>query len=205
MDRNKFEKAMEDMLTAIYGERWREDDNFIETPKRMTNAYYNFLVCEDPKILNSTVNEIFSKTFPANNGITPASQHLNMIFANNISAVSVCPHHFLPVRYTINTAYIPSKAGRVIGASKLERLARTLASRAILQEDFTEEFVDTVENALQPEGVAIVVSGKHSCMTDRGIKTKGTFDTSAMRGAFYENDRTREEFFNLLKISLLRN
>lgn len=115
----------------------------------------------------------------------------------------MCPHHLLPVTYNISVGYIPNeKSGFVIGASKLPRLVEALAAQAIIQEELTTTIADQIQAHLKPTGVALVVSGQHLCMQARGIRQRGSsFETSDMRGAFRENESTRNEFFELLKNS----
>lgn len=191
------ENAIEQLLTAIYGKEWQDDKNFTGTPERVARAYSELLRYERTDKRADALQHTLKTTFP--------STHTSMIFAPGITVSSMCPHHLLPVRYSITIGYIPAKDGFVLGASKLERVARILGARAILQEDLTNEIADVIETRIKPSGVAVVVSGIHDCMTVRGIKGRGSFETSEMRGGFKDNKETREEFFDLLKISFMRN
>ncbi len=200
-DMKKVSKACSAVLTSIYGPDWDLDPNFKDTPDRMAKAYGELLQYEQDDRRNEAINSIFEKIFP--------SKTCNMVFAPNIHVFSMCPHHLLPVRYNITIGYIPqwfrAKDRKVLGASKLYRLAEVLAKRAILQEDLGAEIVQTLESYLSPQGVACVISGIHDCMTVRGIKNDGSFETSEMTGAFKDNDSTRSEFFSLLSNATRRS
>ena len=189
-------KATENLLTAIYGEKWRIDPNFKNTPERVTRSYAEILAYEDERLKNLALRKCFQSTFP--------SEHDSIIFAPNIVTHSMCPHHMLPVTYNMTIAYIPKKGGRVVGASKLERVARILSARAVLQEDLTKEISDIISASLSPLGVAVVTSGVHDCMRVRGIKTNGSFEVSSMTGSFKDNESTRAEFFSLMQLAEMR-
>lgn len=179
------------ILTGVLGPDYADDVNFIETPERVAKAYEELLrgyeTAKDTSVF-------FEKAFPAEG-------YNSMIFCSNIITHSMCPHHLLPVSYVMHIAYIPnSKKGKVIGASKIPRLAVELSARAVVQEQLTNEIASAIENNLKCEGVAVVISGQHQCMQSRGVKQVGsTFETSEMRGSFRNNVSTRTEFFELLK------
>lgn len=189
-------KATENLLTVIYGEKWKVNPNFINTPERVSRAFSEILEYEDEDLKNLAIRKCFQSTFP--------SIHDSIIFSPGIVTHSMCPHHLLPVTYNMTIAYIPKKGGHVIGASKLERVARILSARAVLQEDLTKEISDTITTALSPQGVAVVTSGSHQCMKVRGIKSKGSFEVSDMTGAFKENESTRAEFFALMQLAEMK-
>lgn len=178
------------ILSAIIGDDYREDPNFTETPERVAKSLAELLhgyeTAKDTSVF-------FEKAFPAEG-------YNSMIFCSNIQVYSMCPHHLLPVIYNMSVGYIPSKAGYVIGASKIPRLVEALAARAVVQEQLTNEIAEALEKHLNPIGVAVVCSGKHLCISSRGVRqTQVTFETSEMRGSFRTNDATRMEFFELLK------
>jgi len=197
MNNKEIVRATEDLLTAIYGLNWHVDPNFIGTPERVARSYGEILQYENSEIRNQEIKKCFKSTFPSKNTS-------KMIFAPNIIAHSMCPHHMLPVSYNLTVAYIPSDTGSVVGASKLERVSRILAARAILQEDLTDEISDTINKELKPLGVAVVVSGIHDCLRVRGVKSIGSFEVSSMTGSFKENESTRSEFFSLMHLAELR-
>lgn len=169
------------------------DPNFFGTPGRVARMYGE--IFKGVKDTNRQVRDILSVSFP--------SSYTQIILATDIQVYSMCPHHFLPVEYKIHVAYIPSEQGRVIGASKLSRLAVVLASRPVLQEQFTEDItnclMDHVDGCL---GAACIVQGRHFCMIMRGIKQPySKLVTSSMKGAFMEEASTRQELFDLIKLN----
>jgi len=164
-----------------------EDANFKETPARFAKSYAEIF-----RGLNADSDEelqgIFSKHFPAN--------YNEMIVTKNVTAWSMCPHHFLPVRYEISFAYIPSN--RVIGLSKVPRVIQLLAARPALQEQLTTDIVQIFEKYLQPKGCIVKVSGEHMCMQMRGVRaTDSCVVTNAFTGCF-ENETSKAEFFRSL-------
>lgn len=186
--------AVEGLLESIYGEEWYDNPNLADTPRRVVSMYEELLAYEDKAEVSARLYDIFAKQFP--------SKHDSLIFATDIRTFSMCPHHFLPVKYNITISYIPKKNnGFVVGASKLERAARVLSARAVLQEDLTNDIANAIEQFLEPQGVAVLMSGYHDCMTCRGVKSTGSFETSEMRGSFKDNPDTRMEFFQLLNYS----
>jgi GTP cyclohydrolase I len=109
----------------------------------------------------------------------------------------MCPHHLLPVIYRVSVAYLPSE--RVIGISKLSRLARLLAKRPVLQEDLTHDLAEILHARLQSRGSAAYVEGLHLCMAARGIEAhEARVVTSAVRGVFRDQPATRQEFLDLV-------
>ena len=196
MDAALAENAIKNLLKSIYGVLWMEDKNLKDTPKRVVRSYQEILKYENYKDRQSAISKCFKSIFP--------SEHSSLIFAPNIITHSMCPHHLLPVSYNMTIAYIPQKNGFVLGASKLERVARILSARAVLQEDLTNDISRTLNAWIKPIGVAVVTSGVHDCMRVRGIKTQGSFEVSVMSGSFKENKETRSEFFSLMGLAELR-
>jgi len=165
------------------------DPNFKETPRRISQSLYEFLkgIYEEHKI-----EGLFSKTFPA--------ECDELILVKNNQAISLCPHHLLPVRYKIHIGYIPNKGGRVIGLSKIPRIVQLLAARPILQEQLAPDIANAFEKHLNPLGVMVIIIGEHDCMQCRGIKEPDSIAiTSIIRGIFRENEgQIKEEFLALL-------
>ena len=189
-------KSVRMLLTSIFGSSWDEDPNLKDTPERVFRSYKEILKYQNINDREEAVKKCFNSIFP--------STHDSIIFAPNITTHSMCPHHLLPVTYNMTIAYIPSKNGNVIGASKLERIARIFSARAVLQEDLTNDISRIINEYLDPTGVAVVTSGVHDCMRVRGVKTQGSFEVSMMLGAFKDNKETRAEFFNLMHLAELR-
>ena len=122
--------------------------------------------------------------------------HRNMVLVKDIEVYSLCEHHLLPFFGKAHVAYIPD--GRIIGLSKLARLVEVYARRFQVQERLTEQIAQAVMDTTAPQGVAVVVEAYHLCMMMRGVQKQNSKTvTSAMRGLFLEDHRTRDEFLRL--------
>ncbi|HEX7175460.1 MAG TPA: GTP cyclohydrolase I FolE [Pyrinomonadaceae bacterium] len=129
----------------------------------------------------------------------PGDKHDEMVIVKDIHFASVCEHHLAPFVGRSHIAYIP-KGGRIVGLSKLARLIDTFARRLQVQERLTSEIADTIFNVLKPVGVMVVMEAEHTCMTVRGVKKPGAMTvTSAIRGGFRKDPRTRAEAMALIK------
>jgi GTP cyclohydrolase IA len=132
------------------------------------------------------------------NGALFNEKHSEMIVVKDIDFYSLCEHHILPFFGRAHVAYIPR--GRIVGLSKIARLVEVYARRLQVQERMTTEIAETIERHLEPLGVAVVTEAEHLCMRMRGIeKQNSTVVTSAMRGAFQTNSKTREEFMMFIR------
>ena len=184
MDKKKIEKAVRDILEAI-GENPRRKD-LLDTPRRVAEMY----------------EEIFSgirKDPEAELEVILDQKHHEIILLKGISLYSVCEHHLLPFIGKANIAYIP-KNGRVTGLSKLARVVDILARRPQVQERLTTQIAEIIMNKLKPLGVMVVLEAEHLCMSMRGVKKAGALTvTSAVRGIFKENHKTRSEALALIK------
>jgi GTP cyclohydrolase IA len=128
----------------------------------------------------------------------PGDKHDEMVIVKDISFASLCEHHLAPFVGKCHIAYIP-KEGRIVGLSKLARLVETFARRLQVQERLTSEIADTLFDGLKPVGVMVVMEAEHTCMTIRGVKKPGAITiTSAIRGGFRKDPRTRAEAMALL-------
>lgn len=160
----------------------QENENFKDTPNRVAKAYLE--LCSGLEEPTFTL-----KSFP--------TDYKGMVIVKPIKTVGMCPHHLLPVEFEIYVGYIPNK--KAVGLSKIPRVVEWLAHAPVLQEDLTKNIVDYLDNALKPQGVIVVVKGKHSCMRLRGIRqTHGEMITSHFNGNFKQID-TRNEFMGLIK------
>jgi GTP cyclohydrolase I len=123
--------------------------------------------------------------------------HENMILVRDIEMYSMCEHHMLPFFGKAHVAYLPN--GRIIGLSKLPRIVEIFSRRLQVQERLTDQVADAVMEVLEPAGVGVVIEAAHLCMMMRGVeKQNSTTVTSALRGVFKEDARTREEFLRLV-------
>jgi GTP cyclohydrolase I len=133
-----------------------------------------------------------------NNAIFDADGAEEMVTVKGVEFYSMCEHHLLPFFGHVTVAYLPK--GKIIGLSKIARVIEVFARRLQVQERFTNQIADAIETSLDPHGVAVIVEGKHLCMMMRGVqKQESSMITSAMRGTFQENARTRSEFLELVR------
>lgn len=184
MDKKKIERAVKDILEAIGEDTSREDIK--ATPVRVAEMY--------EEILSG------SKKNPADElEILLAENHDEIVLLKSIPLYSICEHHLLPFIGKAHVAYIP-KGGRVTGLSKLARVVDTLAKRLQVQERLTTAIADVIMKKLKPRGVLVVIEAEHLCMSMRGVKKPGVMTiTSAVRGIFKENQKTRQEALALIK------
>ena len=169
-----------------------EDDNFRDTAARAAKGFHELV--HDQKQVDPAIEELLGKTFPA--------KYNEMVISKHNTCFGVCPHHLLPVIYTISLAYIPTE--KVLGLSKLSRLARMMARGPRLQEDLTHELADILHERLQSQGSAVYIEGLHMCMAARGVGAhEARLVTSGVRGVFLEHESTRQEFIKLVVAPML--
>ena len=179
-----YEKILQGLARLGYDTR---DPNFRDTAKRAAKALHELI--HDKKQVTPRIAELLAKTFPA--------KYTEMVISKHNTAFGVCPHHLLPVIYRISLAYIPTE--KVLGLSKLSRLARVMARGPRLQEDLTHELADILHDQLQSQGSAVYIEGLHMCMAARGVGAhEARLVTSGVRGVFLEQGATREEFIKLV-------
>lgn len=129
----------------------------------------------------------------------PGDTHDEMVIVKDIAIASICEHHLAPFVGKCHIAYIP-KDGRIVGLSKLARIAEIFAKRLQVQERLTQQIANTLYEHLMPLGVMVVVEAEHTCMTLRGVKKSGAKTiTSAVLGGFRKDPRTRAEAMSLIK------
>jgi GTP cyclohydrolase IA len=129
-----------------------------------------------------------------------AEAHDNMVMVRDIEMYSLCEHHLLPFFGKVHVAYVPD--GKIIGLSKLPRIVEVFARRLQVQERLTQQIADAICDVLQPRGVGVVIEAAHLCMMMRGVeKQNSSTITSALRGVFRDDARTRDEFLRLAHAS----
>jgi GTP cyclohydrolase I len=130
------------------------------------------------------------------NGAVFAEAHENMVMVRDIEVYSLCEHHMLPFYGRAHIAYVPN--GRIIGLSKLPRIVEIFARRLQVQERLTDQIADAIDEALAPRGVGVVLECEHLCMMMRGVEKQNSKTiSSALRGSFRDDSRTRDEFLRL--------
>lgn len=185
MDKPTIEQSMRDILAAIGEDPKRE--GLADTPRRIAEMYEELFagLREDPR-------ELLAVGFDD-------EDHHEMVVVKEIPFHSMCEHHLLPFHGVAHVGYIPS--GRILGVSKVARLVDMLARRPQVQERLTSQIADFLcEGGLGALGAAVVIEATHLCMEMRGIKKPGSkVVTSATRGIFREDARTRAEFFSIVE------
>ncbi|REJ78607.1 MAG: GTP cyclohydrolase I FolE [Acidobacteria bacterium] len=160
-------------------------DGLKRTPERVANFY--------EELTEGMRQEARDEVVPL-----PGDSHDEMVIVKDISIASVCEHHLAPFVGVCHVAYIP-KEGRIVGLSKLARIAEIFARRLQVQERLTKQIADTLFEELKPLGVMVVIEAEHTCMTLRGVKKPGAKTiTSAVLGGFRRDPRTRAEAMSLI-------
>jgi GTP cyclohydrolase I len=181
------EEAEQAVKTLI---RWAGDDprreGLADTPARVVRSYEEHFAGYDQDPL-----EYLQRTFEETEGYD------EMVVLRDIRVESYCEHHMLPIIGKAHVAYLPDR--RVVGISKLARVVEAYAKRLQIQEKFTVQIANAINDVLEPKGVAVVVEAAHECMTLRGVHKPGvTMVTSRMLGAFRSDPKTRREFLAMV-------
>ncbi|MBP5394855.1 MAG: GTP cyclohydrolase I FolE [Candidatus Methanomethylophilaceae archaeon] len=186
IDTERIKAAVKEIILALNDNP--ERPGLIETPDRVARMYEE--VYEGMCYTNDEIAAMFDKTFEEI--VTD-----DMVIIGDIPVFSHCEHHLaLMYDMKVHVAYIPK--GRVIGLSKVGRIADMVAKRLQIQERIGQEIADILEKVLQTQDIAVIIEGKHACMTSRGVKKDSVTKTSTIRGLFRENAMLRAEMLNLL-------
>lgn len=184
MDLAKIEEGVRLILEGIGEDVARE--GLQKTPERVAKMYSE--CCAG---LHADPAQFFETTFD--------EHHQEMVLVRDIPFYSMCEHHLAPFFGKAHVAYIPSSEGRICGLSKLARLVDLYARRLQVQERLTSQVADALRKYLEPEGVLVVLEAEHLCMNMRGVKKPGSrTTTSAVRGIFESNHKTRDEALTLI-------
>jgi len=179
VDHGRIERAVREILIAIGEDPDRE--GLLDTPARVARMY-----AETCSGLHEDPAQHLKVTFDAG--------HDEMILVRDIPVYSICEHHLVPFYGRAHVGYIPNADGRVTGLSKLARLVDGFAKRPQVQERLTTQVADAIEAALDPQGVLVVISAEHLCMSMRGVRKAGSSTvTSAVRGVFRRDAAARME------------
>ncbi|NOT47749.1 MAG: GTP cyclohydrolase I FolE [Acidobacteria bacterium] len=184
IDRSKIAAGVRLMLEGMGEDPDR--DGLLKTPERVADFYAELTegMWQDPR----------EHIVPL-----PGDSHDEMVLVKDITIASVCEHHLAPFVGKCHIAYIP-KGGRIVGLSKLARIAEIFARRLQVQERLTQQIAQTLFDELKPLGVMVVIEAEHTCMTLRGVKKPGAITiTSAVMGGFRRDPRTRAEAMSLIK------
>lgn len=182
VDTERIEKAVREILLAVGEDIERE--GLKETPERVARMYTELLagMQKDPK---EHLRSVFKENYE------------EIVLLRGVPFYSICEHHLMPFIGQANVAYLPS--GAILGISKLARIVDCFARRLQAQERLTYQIADFIMNNLKPQGVAVVLEASHSCMTIRGVKKPGSvMVTSALRGIFKRDPRSRNEVMSLM-------
>ena len=180
-------QALIEQLLVHLGENPTRD-GLVKTPERVAKAFRFFTqgYQEDPEaILNGAL-------FPI--------EYDEMVVIRDIDFFSLCEHHLLPFYGKCHVAYLPN--GRIVGLSKIPRLVEVYSRRLQVQERLTVQIAEALQQKLNPQGVAVVMEARHLCMMMRGVETPNAVAvTSSMQGVFQSQQKTREEFLQLIRRS----
>lgn len=186
--KDELEILISKLLSLIGEDSSRE--GLLKTPERVARSW-RFLT----KGYQEQVDEILNKAIFK-------EKYDEMVIVKDIDFFSMCEHHLLPFYGRAHIAYIPN--GKIVGLSKIPRIVEIFSRRLQVQERMTQQIAETLFNALEPDGVGVVIEAKHLCMVMRGVeKQNSVATTSAMLGSFRDDERTRVEFLKLLNTKLL--
>lgn len=185
----KIEKGFKEILVGLHEELGLnlDDVNLEGTPQRVAKAYLEMLQGID----HTKPLSILKTHFP--------STYTGMVILTDIQCYGMCPHHFLPVRYNVNFAYIP--AGHVLGLSKIPRFIKIMVQAPVLQEDVTKDIVNRFFHIVNPLGCMVTLDGQHQCMGCRGVEMPGVSTITSAHCGVFEEAHVKQEFFTHIELS----
>jgi GTP cyclohydrolase I len=183
MDMKKIEEGVRLILDGIGEDAGRP--GLLDTPRRVADLY--------AEIFSGIDQDPMAHLVPVD-----GETHDEMVLIREIPLYSVCEHHLLPFAGMAHVAYIP-EGGRIVGLSKIVRVLETYASRPQVQERLTTQVAESIMEGLSPKGVMVVIEAEHLCMSMRGVRKPNAMTvTSAVRGSFRRDERTRSETLALI-------
>jgi GTP cyclohydrolase I len=179
-----FEELVREMIVRLGEDPGRE--GLVRTPERVHRAYQHLMKGYKEDAEAMLKKALFSVDYD------------EMVIVKDVEMFSLCEHHMLPFFGKVHVAYIPK--GKVIGLSKIPRLIEIFSRRLQIQERLTTQIAETIQNAIQPQGVGVVIEARHLCMMMRGVeKQHSAAVTSSMLGCFRDEQETRSEFLSLIR------
>lgn len=176
-------------LTAL-GVDWENDPNSSNTPKRVAKAY---------------VNDLWRGRYEHLSSVTsfPSDGYTGIVQESGIPVTSMCSHHHQAILGTVSIAYVPTEGGRVVGLSKLNRIVEHFARRGAIQEQLTVAIHNAVDKICEGnQGVAVMISATHNCVSCRGVKHQGaSMQTAKLTGCFLNEDSARAEFYKNIELA----
>ncbi len=186
MNKTTTEQAVRAILTEIGEDPDRQ--GLLKTPHRVAKMYREITTGYRQNAADLVNGAIYDVEYD------------EMVVVTNIEFYSMCEHHLLPFYGVAHVGYLP--ASKVIGLSKIPRIVEMYARRLQVQENMTRQIADTLQEILHPQGVGVVVEGRHMCMMMRGVqKDQAKMITSSLVGTFKEDEKTRDEFLKLIRSS----
>lgn len=163
-----------------------ENQHLFDTPRRVTKAWADSFCSGYQTDLDTILGKVFT-----------TKKYDEMIIQKDIPFMSICAHHLVPFLGTAKIGYLPGKSGKIIGLSKLARVLDVFSKRLQIQEELTIEVATTLNKALHPKGIGVVLTAEHMCLTQRGVQKSGSKTiTSCLLGIMREDPKTRAEFLN---------
>ena len=193
----KEKESMIDLAAEKYGEfltalgcDWQNDPNSSDTPRRVAKAY---------------VKDLWKGRYDAMTDITafPSDGYDGIVQESNIPVTSMCSHHHQTIGGRVSIAYVPSKDGKVVGLSKLNRIVEHFGRRGAIQEQLTVAIHNAIDKICEGNlGVAVMIDATHNCVSCRGVKHQGaSMQTAKLSGCFLEEDAARSEFYKNIELS----